>query len=108
MGFNFLVPCCERNPYCLNLPLQYSFGYVVYDPITFIACKLVVVAWLIAYGATIKPRTPVEQLPHADAAQHVLVSRLLTKYLYQITPPYCFCYKYSPWKYSSVRTGNLQ
>ena len=31
-----------------------------------------------------------EQLPHGDAAQHTLVSRLLTKYLYQVTPPYAF------------------
>ena len=66
---------------------------MVYDPTAFIACKLVIVAWLIAYGAAMKPRVPVEQLPHGDAAQHVLVSRLLTKYLYQVTLPYHFCYK---------------
>ena len=90
MGFNFLVPCCERNPYCLNLPLQYSFGYVVYDPTAFTTCKLVIVAWLIASGATTKPRAPVEQLPHGDVARHTLVSRLLTKYIYQVTPPYRF------------------
>ena len=54
---------------------------------------MVVVAWLIAYGATTTPRAPVEQLPHGDAAWHALVSRLLTKYLYQVTPPYRFCYK---------------
>ena len=56
MGFDFLVPCCIRNPRCLNLSLQYSSDSVVYDPTTFIACKLVIVAWLIAYGATTKPR----------------------------------------------------
>ena len=49
-----------------------------------------------------------EQLPHGDAARHALVSRLLTKYLYQVTSPYHFCYKYSPWKYSGVQTGNPQ
>ena len=49
-----------------------------------------------------------EQLPHGDAARHALVSRLLTKYLYQVTPPYHFCYKFSPWKYSGVQTGNPQ
>ena len=31
---------------------------VVYDPTAFMACKLVVVAWLIAYGATMKLRAP--------------------------------------------------
>ena len=93
VGFEFLVPCCERNPYCLNLPLQYSSYSVVYVPTAFIVCKLVVVAWLIAYGAMTKPRAPVEQLPHGDAAQHALVSRLLTKYLYQVTPPYRFVLK---------------
>ena len=71
-------------------------------------CKLVIVAWLKAYGAVTKPRAPVEQLPHGAAAQHALVSRLLTKYLYQVTPPYHFCYKFSPWKYSGVQTGNPQ
>ena len=49
-----------------------------------------------------------EQLPHDDAAQHALASRLLTKYLYQVTPPYCFCYKYSSLKYSGVQMGNPQ
>ena len=90
MGFDFLVPCCERNPCCLNLSLQYSSNSMVYDPIAFIACKMVIVTWLIAYGATMKLRAPVEQLPHGDAARHALVSRLLTKYLYQVTPPYHF------------------
>ena len=66
---------------------------MVYDPTAFMACKLVVVAWLIAYGVTMKPRAPVEQLPHGDTAWHALVSRLLTKYLYQVTLPYRFCYK---------------
>ena len=74
----------------MNLPLQYSSDSMVYDPTTFIACKLVVVAWLIAHGAMTKPRAPVEQLPHGDAARHALVSRLLTKYLYQVTLPYRF------------------
>ena len=49
-----------------------------------------------------------EQLPHGDAARHALVSRLLTKYLYQVTPLYHFCYKYSPWEYSGVQTKNPQ
>ena len=82
MGFDFLVPCCERNPCCLNLSLQYSSDSVVYDPTAFIVCKLLIVAWSIAYGAMMKPRALVEQLPHGDAARHALVSRLLTKYLY--------------------------
>ena len=60
MGFDFLVPCCERNPCCLNLSLQYSSDSVVYDPTAFIACKLVIVAWLIAYGAAMKLRAPME------------------------------------------------
>ena len=50
----------------------------------------------------------VEQLPHGDAARHALLSRLLTKYLYQVTPPYQFCYKYSPWKCLGVQMGNPQ
>ena len=76
--------------------MQYFPYSVVYDPTAFIACKLVVVAWLIAYGAATKSRAPVEQLSHGDAARHVLVSRLLTKYLYQVTLPYYFCYKIFP------------
>ena len=90
------------NP-CLNLPLQYSSNSVVHDPTVFIACKLVVVAWLIAYGAATKPRAPVEQLTHGDAARHALVSRLLTKYLYYVTSPYHFWYKKL-----GVWTGNPQ
>ena len=78
VGFEFLVPFCERNLCCLNILVQYSDS-VVYDPTTFIACKLVVVAWLIAYGAVTKPRAPVEQLPHGDTARHALVPRLLIK-----------------------------
>ena len=84
----------------MNLPLHYSPYSVVYDPIAFMACKLVVVAWLIAYGAATKPRAPVEQLPHGDVARHALVSRLLTKYLCQVTLPYHFRYK--------VFLGNVQ
>ena len=72
------------------------------------ACKLVVVAWLIAYGAAMKPRAPCGTAATCDAARHALVSRLLTKYLYQLTLPYHFCYKYSPWKYSGVQMGNPQ
>ena len=82
MGFDFLVPCCESNPDCLNLPLQYSSYSMVYDPTAFIVCKLVIVAWLIAYGAMTKLRPPVEQLPHGDAARHALVLGLLIKHLY--------------------------
>ena len=78
------------------------------DPTAFIACKLVVVTWLIAYGAVMKPRAPVEQLPHGDAARYALVSRLLTMHLYQVTPPHCFDTKYYSWKYSGVWTGNPQ
>ena len=88
--------------------MPYSSDSVVHDPTAFIACKLVVVAWLIAYGAATKPRAPMEQLPHGDAARHALVSRLLTKYLYQVTPPHRFVSKYIPWKYSGVQMGNPQ
>ena len=104
-----MVPCCKRNPYCLNLSLQYYSNYVVYDPTAFIACKLVIVAWLIAYGAAMKPRAPVEQLPHGDAARHMLVSRSLTKHHCQVTPPYRSCNKIFPLgKYPCVLTGNPQ
>ena len=66
---------------------------MVYDPIAFTAVKLIVVAWSIAYGAAMKSRALVEQLPHGDAARHALLSRLLTKYIYQVTLPYRFFYK---------------
>ena len=72
------------------------------------ACKLVVVAWLIAYGAATTPRALYGTGATCDAAQHVLVSRLLTKYLYQVTPSYYFATKVSPWKYSGVHMGNPQ
>ena len=49
-----------------------------------------------------------EQLPYGDAAWHALVSRFLTKYLYQVTPPYRFATNFSPWKCSGVQTGNPQ
>ena len=91
--FELLVPCCERNPCCLNIPLQCSSDSVVYDPTTFIACKLVVVTWLIAYGATTKLRAPVEQLPHGDAARHALVSWLLTSTFAKLHKLYRFYYK---------------
>ena len=74
----------------MNLPLEYSSYSVVYDPTTFMACKLVVVAWLKAYGAAMKPRAPCGTAATCDAAQHVMASRLLTKYLYQVTSPYRF------------------
>ena len=93
IGFEFLVPCCEGNFCCLNFPLQYSPYSVVYDPTAFMACKLVIVAWLKAYGATTKPRAPCGTAATCDAARHALVSRLLTKYLYQVTPPYRFVLK---------------
>ena len=74
-------------------PLQYSSYSVVYDPTAFMACKLVIVAWLKAYGATMKSRAPCGIATTCDAARHTLVSRLLTKHLYQVTPPYRFWYK---------------
>ena len=66
---------------------------VVYDPTAFMACKLVVVAWLKAYGAATKPRAPCGTAATCDAARHALVSRLLTKYLCRVTPPYHFVLK---------------
>ena len=48
-----------------------------------------------------------EHLPHGDAARHALVSRLLTKYLYQVTLPYHFVTKYSPWKCLGVRVDEI-
>ena len=72
------------------------------------ACKLVIVAWLIAYGATMTSRAPVEQLPHGDAAWHALVSRFLTKYLCQATPPYCFVLKIFSLEMFRWSNGNPQ
>ena len=91
-----LVSCCEGNPCCLNFPLQYSPYSVVYDPTAFMVCKLAVVAWLIAYGAATKPRALCGTAATCDAARHMLVSRLLTKYLHQVTLPYRFVKKNSP------------
>ena len=54
------------------------------------AFKLVVVAWLIAYGAATKSRAPCGIVATCDAARQALVLRLLTKYLYQVTLPYRF------------------
>ena len=108
LDLNSLSLVVKGNPCCLNLSLQYSPYSVVYDPTAFMACKLVIVAWLKAYGAATKPRAPYGTAATCDAARHALVSRLLTKYLYQVTPPYCFCYKYSSLKYSGVQTGNPQ
>ena len=42
-----------------------------------------------------------EQLPHGDAARHTLVSRFLTKHIYQVTLPNCFFYK-------NIFLGNVQ
>jgi len=81
---------------------------MVYDPTAFMACKLVNISWLKAYGAAMKPRAPYGTAATCDAARHALVSRLLTKYLYQVTPPYRFVLKFSPWKCSDVQTGNPQ
>ena len=85
--------------------LPYS---VVYDPTAFMVCELVIVAWLKAYGATTKPRDPCGIAATCDAARYALVSRLLTKYLYQVTPPHRFVLKFCPWKCSGVQTGNPQ
>jgi hypothetical protein len=70
---------------------------MVYDPTAFTVSKLVIVAWLIAYGAATEPRATGGSRPHGCAAWRALVSRLLTKCFYQVTPQYCSCYKYSPW-----------
>ena len=72
------------------------------------ACKLIVVTGLKAYGAATKPRAPCGTAATCDAARHALVSRLLTKYLYQVTPPHRFVLKFCPWKCSGVQTGNPQ
>ena len=73
---------------------------MVYDPTAFMACKLVEVARLKAYGVATKPRAPCGTAATCDAAWHALVSRLLTKYLYQVTPPYRFVLK--------ILFGNVQ
>ena len=77
----------------LNFSLAIPPYSVVYDPTAFMACKLVIVAWLKAYGAATKPRAPCGIAITCDAARHALVLRLLTKYLYQVTPPYHFVLK---------------
>ena len=55
------IPCplLWREPLLFKFfPLQYSPYSVVYDPTAFMACKLVIVAWLKAYGAATKLRAP--------------------------------------------------
>ena len=77
----------------LNFSLVIPPYSMVYDPTAFMACKLVVVAWLKAYGAATKPRDTCGTAATCDAARHALVSRLLTKYLCRVTPPYHFVLK---------------
>ena len=96
VGFEFLVPCCGGKLLLLNFSLAIPPYSVVYDPTAFMACKLVIVAWLKAYGATTKLRALYGTATTCDAGQHALVSRLLTKYLYQVTPSYRFVLKFSP------------
>ena len=64
IGFEFLVPCCGGKPLLLNFSLAIPPYSVVYDPTAFMACKLVIVAWLKAYGAATNRGLSVEQLPH--------------------------------------------
>ena len=96
VGFEFLVPCCGGKLLLLNFSLAIPPYSVVYDPTAFWACKLVIVAWLKAYGAATKPRALCGTAATCDAARHALVSRFLTTYLYQVTPPYRFVLKIFP------------
>ena len=93
VGFEFLVPCCGGKPLLLDFSLAIPSYSVVYDPTAFMACKLVIVAWLKAYGAATKPRAPCGTAATCDAARHALVSRFLAKYLCRVTPPYHFVLK---------------
>ena len=77
----------------LNFSLAIPPYSVVYDPTAFMACKLVVVAWLMAYDAMTTPKAPCGTAATCDAARHALVSRSLTKYFYQVTPLYRFVLK---------------
>ena len=74
---------------------------MVYDPTAFIACKLVIVAWLIAYGAATKPRGPVEQLPHGDA----ISARASIKVVDQVPLP---SYTAVPLLLQNILLGNIQ
>ena len=93
LDLNSLSLVVKGNLCCLNFSLAIPPYSVVYDPTVFMACKLVIVAWLKAYGAATKLRAPYGTAATCDAARHALVSRLLTKYLYQVTPPYHFVLK---------------
>jgi hypothetical protein len=56
-----------------------------------------------------KLRALVEQLPHGDATQHTLISRLLTSTFAKLRRRTALATKYSPWeKYPCVLTGNPQ
>jgi hypothetical protein len=58
---------------------------MVYDPTSFTASKLVIVASLLAYGAVTEPRATCGSRPHGCAARRAMISRLLTKHFYQVT-----------------------
>jgi hypothetical protein len=89
LGFILLVPCFEKEPLLLEITLQFFSIFVVYGPTALTASKLVIVAWLIAYGAMTESRATCGSRPHGCAARRALVSRLLTKHFYQVTPQYC-------------------
>ena len=72
------------------------------------ACKLVIVAWLKSLWCHDETEGSLWNSCHGDAARHALVLRLLTKYLYQVTPLHRFVLKFSPWKCSGVPMGNPQ
>jgi hypothetical protein len=86
LGFILLVPCFEKEPLLLEITLQFFSNSVVYGPTALTASKLVIVAWLIAYGAAMEPRATCGSRSHGCAARRALVSRLLTKHFYQVTP----------------------
>jgi hypothetical protein len=64
------------------LGLTFLIMWSTYDPTAFTLSKLVIVAWLIAYGAATEPRATCGSRPHGCAARRALVSRLLTEHFY--------------------------
>jgi hypothetical protein len=52
----FLVPHFKKEPLLPEFLCDPFSNFVVYDPTAFTVSKLVIVAWLIAYGAATEPR----------------------------------------------------
>ena len=93
LDLNSLSLVVEGNLCCLNFSLAIPPYSVVYDPTAFMACKLVVVTWLIAYGVVMKPRPPCGTAATWWRCSARAGIEVVDQVPLQVTPPYHFCYK---------------